>query len=115
MSESIQDIRPRPPVSSSRRAGRPAAAGRDYPDLVQRAPSRERYPADALVKALIGRTISDATCDGEGMDDVRLLLDDGTAIPIHCELDADPESLTLAESLGRRAVAAPARLHWRSR
>ncbi len=43
----------------------------------------------------------DATCDGEGMDDVRLLLDDGTAVMIDAELDSDPESLMLAEQLGR--------------
>ena len=36
----------------------------------------ERWPADALVRALRGRTVIDAVCDGEGTDDVRLLLDD---------------------------------------
>ena len=64
-------------------------------------PSRERYPADVLVKALIGRTVVDATCDGEGTDDVRLLLDDGTAVLVDSELDTAPSFLTLAESLGR--------------
>jgi hypothetical protein len=66
-----------------------------------RAPSRERYPVAALAKALTGRTAVDASCDGEGMDDVRVLLDDGTAILVHVELDTDPESVALAEALGR--------------
>jgi len=42
----------------------------------------ERWPADALVRALRGRTVVDASCDGEGMDDVRLRLDDGTVIAL---------------------------------
>lgn len=42
----------------------------------------ERWPADALVRALRGRTVVDASCDGEGVDDVRLLLDDGTVVTI---------------------------------
>jgi hypothetical protein len=61
----------------------------------------ERHPAAALAAALVGRTVIDATCDGEGVDDVRLLLDDGTAVLIDAELDSDPESLVLAEQLGR--------------
>jgi hypothetical protein len=64
-------------------------------------PVKERYPADALVRALKGRTVVDASCDGEGVDDVRLLLDDGTTILIDAELNEDPESLALAEQLGR--------------
>ncbi len=43
----------------------------------------------------------DATCDGEGVDDVRLLLDDGTAVQIDADLGSDPESLVLSEQLGR--------------
>lgn len=43
----------------------------------------------------------DATCDGEGVDDVRLLLDDGTGVLIDMELDSDPESPVVAEQLGR--------------
>ncbi len=42
----------------------------------------ERWPADALVRALRGRTVTDASCDGEGMDDVRLRLDDGTVVTV---------------------------------
>jgi len=64
-------------------------------------PSGERYPAKALVDVLVGRTVVDASCDGEGMDDVRLLLDDGSAVLIHVKLDTAPESLAIAERLGR--------------
>jgi hypothetical protein len=53
---------------------------------------------------LVGRTVVDATCDGEGADDVRLLLNDGTTIRIDAELDDDPESLALPDQLGRPAV-----------
>ena len=60
----------------------------------------ERHPAAALVAALVGRTVIDASCDGEGVDDVRLLLDDGTVVLIDAELDSDPHSLEL-EQLGR--------------
>jgi hypothetical protein len=42
-----------------------------------------------------------ASCDGEGMDDVRLLLDDGTTIAIDSELDTSSDSLAVAEWLGR--------------
>ena len=42
----------------------------------------ERWPADALVRALRGRTVVNASCDGEGVDDIRLLLDDGTVVTI---------------------------------
>jgi hypothetical protein len=35
-----------------------------------------------------GRTVLDATCDAEGNDDIRLLLDDGTTILVDAELDA---------------------------
>lgn len=42
----------------------------------------ERWPADALVRALRGRTVIDAWCDGEGMDDVRLRLDDGSVVTL---------------------------------
>lgn len=50
----------------------------------------ERSPADALVRALRSRTVVDASCDGEGMDDVRLLLDDGRVVM----LDAAAEAVT---------------------
>jgi hypothetical protein len=53
------------------------------------------------VPALVGRTVIGATCDGEGVDDVRLLLEDGTAVLIDAELDRGPESVALAEELGR--------------
>lgn len=42
----------------------------------------KRWPADTLVRALRGRTVVDASCDGQGIDDVRLSLDDGTAIAL---------------------------------
>lgn len=61
----------------------------------------ERYPARALVEALRGRTVVDASCDGEGVDDVRLLLDDGTAIMIDPELDMSPYSIAMAQALCR--------------
>lgn len=50
----------------------------------------ERWPADALVRALRGRTVVGASCDAEGMDDVRLLLDDGRVVMI----DAIVEEVT---------------------
>jgi len=59
----------------------------------------ERYPAQALIEALKGRTVVDASCDGEGVDDVRLLLDDGTAIVIDAELDTSPSSIAMAQAL----------------
>jgi hypothetical protein len=64
-------------------------------------PSRERQPADALVKTLIGRKVVDASCDAEGNDDVRLFLDDGTTVAIDAELNTDPKSVALASALGR--------------
>lgn len=64
-------------------------------------PRHEDHPAAALVAALVGRTVVNAACDGEGVDDLRLLLDDGTAILLDAELDTDPESMALAEQLGR--------------
>jgi len=67
------------------------------------APRHEGHPAAALIAALLGRTVVDATCDGEGVDDVRLLLDDGTAVLLDAQLDTDPESMALAEQLGRAA------------
>jgi len=45
--------------------------------------------------------VIDATCDGEGVDDVRLLLDDGTAILIDAEHNSEPESVALADAVGR--------------
>jgi len=48
-----------------------------------------RWPAAALVEALRGRTVVDAYCDGQGVDDVHLRLDDGTQI----WLDADVEDV----------------------
>jgi hypothetical protein len=44
--------------------------------------------------------VVDATCDGEGAGDIRILLDDGTIILIDSELDGDPESMALADQLG---------------
>jgi hypothetical protein len=62
--------------------------------------ARISSPAATLAAALVGRTVIDATCGGEGVDDARLLLDDGTAVMIDAELDDDTESLALAEQLG---------------
>ena len=42
----------------------------------------ERYPARALCDALKGHIVIDASCDGEGSDDVRLKLDNGSVILI---------------------------------
>jgi len=65
-------------------------------------PARERRPAAALIEALKGRTVIDASCDAQGVDvDVRLKLADGTTILIDAELDEDPHALALAEQLGR--------------
>ncbi len=47
--------------------------------------SLARWPAAALVDALRGRTVVDAYCDGEGMDDVHLRLDDGTRVSLDAE------------------------------
>jgi len=63
-------------------------------------PPAERHPARALVNALKGRTVTDASCDAEGNGDLRLFLDDGTMILIDVEPDVDAEPLALA--LGRR-------------
>ncbi len=63
-------------------------------------PPAERHPARALVDALKGRTIIDASCDAEGNNDLRLFLEDGTMILIDVEPDVDSEPLALA--LGRR-------------
>jgi hypothetical protein len=43
----------------------------------------------------------DASCDSEGMDDVRLLLDDGTTVTIDSDLDTSPNAFAMAEFLGR--------------
>ena len=45
------------------------------------------FPAAALVEALRGRTVVDAYCDGEGRDDVHLVLDDGTKLWIDVAVD----------------------------
>jgi len=63
-------------------------------------PPPERYPARALVNALKGRTVIDASCDAEGIADLCLALDDGTTILIDVEPDVDSEPLALA--FGRR-------------
>ena len=52
-------------------------------------------------RLLSSRTVVDASCDGEGMDDVRLLLDDDTTIVIDTELDTRPYGISMAESLDR--------------
>lgn len=62
----------------------------------------ERHPADALVNVLKGRTVVDASCDGEGVDDVWLLLDDGTTVFIDTELHESENTGAAAELLGTR-------------
>lgn len=52
----------------------------------------ERWPADALVRALRGRTVIDASCDAQGNSDVRLVLDDGTVIAL--------DAITVHETAG---------------
>jgi hypothetical protein len=48
------------------------------------------------VQALKGHTIVDASCDGEGVGDVRLRLEDGTTVLIDSEIDERPEAVALA-------------------
>lgn len=50
------------------------------------------------MRALRGRTIIDAVCDGEGNDDVRLLLDDDTVVAV----DAIAVEITEPLALGPR-------------
>ena len=64
----------------------------------------ECWPADALVRALRGRTVVDAVCDGEGDDDVRLLLDDGTVVAVDATVVDIREPLALGPR-GRLTVA----------
>ncbi len=64
----------------------------------------ERWPADALVRALRGRTVIDAVCDGEGNDDVRLLLDDDTVVAIDAIAVETTEPLALGPR-GKLTVA----------
>ena len=49
----------------------------------------------------MSRTRSSIARDADGVDDVRLLLDDGTAILLDAELDTNPDLRALAEQLGR--------------
>lgn len=73
----------------------------------------ERWPADGLVRALRGRTVIDAVCDGEGNDDVRLLLDDDTVVAIDAIAVEITEPLALAPAdsrlNGRWRVSIPVR------
>lgn len=57
---------------------------------------RERWPATALPYALRGPTVVEPTADGEGHDDLRLLLDDGTVCVI---LEAAVTDATLGPDL----------------
>lgn len=65
--------------------------------LIGMGSSCERYAARAIVEALKGHTVVDASCDGEGMDDVRPLLDNGTTVTIDSELDTSPSAVTMAD------------------
>jgi hypothetical protein len=51
------------------------------------------------VEALRGRTVADAYCDGEGRDDVHLVLDDGTKLWI--DVDTDRNVVVEASGGGR--------------
>ena len=62
------------------------------------------FPAAALVEALRGRTVVDAYCDGEGRDDVQLVLDDGTKLWI--DVDTDP-NVVVEASGGERLELGP--------
>ncbi len=61
----------------------------------------ERHPAAILVEVLKRHRVVDATCDGEGNEDVRLLLDDDTVVMIDSDLALDPYSETMARAIGR--------------
>ncbi len=52
----------------------------DPQPIIERLASAKRLTF--VVRALRGRTVVDASCDGQGIDDVRLSLDDGTAIAL---------------------------------
>lgn len=72
--------------------------------------SLARWPAAALIDALRRRTIVDAYCDGEGMDDVHLRLDDGTHVWLDVEVEDTSRDLPGAGRLdlgprGRLRVA----------
>jgi hypothetical protein len=68
----------------------------------------ERLPAAALVEALRGRTVIDAYCDGEGHDDVHLMLDDGTAVWV--DVDVDPNVVVEGRDGGRLELGPRGRL-----
>lgn len=67
-----------------------------------------RFPAAALVEALRGRTVVDAHCDGEGHDDVHLVLDDGTRVWV--DVDVDPNVVVEARGGGRLELGPRGRL-----
>lgn len=61
---------------------------------------RERSPGKALVIALRGRTVVEASCDAQGMDDVRLLLDDGRVVVIDVAAEEVDDELLKELALG---------------
>jgi hypothetical protein len=67
-----------------------------------------RFPASALVEALRGRTVVDAYCDGEGHDDVHLVLDDGTRVWV--DVDVDPNVVIDGRDGGRLELGLRGRL-----
>jgi hypothetical protein len=67
-----------------------------------------RFPAAALVEGMRGRTVVDAYCDGEGYDDVHLVLDDGTRLWI--DVDVDRNVVVEASGGGRLELGPRGRL-----
>jgi hypothetical protein len=61
----------------------------------------ERWPAAKLVELLKAHRVVDATSDGEGNDDVRLLLDNNQVVVIDPALELDEESQLTARAFGR--------------
>jgi hypothetical protein len=63
----------------------------------------ERWPAHALAEALKGHTVIDASCDGEGVDDVRLRLENGVIIRIDAKIIRVEDDLLAAVGLTEQA------------
>jgi len=59
----------------------------------------ERWPAHALVEALKGHSVIDASCDGEGVDDVRLRLENGVVIRIDARVTFSDDELLIEAGL----------------
>jgi hypothetical protein len=59
----------------------------------------ERWPGHALVEALKGHTVIDASCDGEGVDDVRLRLENDVVIRIDATVTFSDDELLIEAGL----------------